>query len=67
MSNNLLDRFPNALNNLFSLEELELGRNRIHRFESGDFEVVLLQGVSLIFSHLVFGVFNPLKCFPERK
>jgi len=38
LSNNLLDRFPNALNNLFSLEELELGRNRIHRFESGDFE-----------------------------
>ena len=26
-----------------------------------------LQGVSLIFSHLVFDVFNPLKCIPERK
>ena len=26
-----------------------------------------IQGVSLIFSHLVFGVFNPLKCIPERK
>ena len=28
---------------------------------------IVIQGVPLIFSHLVFGVFNPLKCIPERK
>ena len=26
-----------------------------------------IQGVSLIFFHLVFGVFNPLKGIPERE